>query len=133
VLVEDKETARNRLYDTAGEDDDSGLVPCRWRYHVLLVLGPRGSMTFEGKAVNWDRLLHLFARVPNRDQTVLCVAVTTEIYNNAGQREVLLDNALKRLKPLRDRYGFEYVSYIGTQKLRAKGGEPVLVAIQKDR
>jgi len=129
VLVEDKETARNRLYDTAGEDDDSGLVPCRWRYHVLLVVGSRGRIAFQGQRVTWEQLPGFLARVSNREQTVLDIAVTKQLIEMRNF-DAIYERIEDRVKQVSGRFGFEYFSNVGIERFQAKGGKRELIPIQ---
>jgi hypothetical protein len=57
----------------------------------------------------------LLEKVPDRPQTVLQFAVTSQDIENQ-------DDMAGRLGELRNRYGFEYLSTIGVYPLGAKGG-----------
>jgi myosin heavy subunit len=131
-FIKAKETARNRPYETAGVDDNGELVPCRWQYSVLLVLGEK-AMTFEGRRTNKKELPALLAKVPNRDQTVFRVAVTDEL-SRSKTGDAALERALDDLKPLSKQFGFESIDIAGISRLGSKETDwPKLVPVKISR
>ncbi|MBN2578737.1 MAG: PEGA domain-containing protein [Pirellulales bacterium] len=94
----------------------------RRRYFVRLVVSLDG-MTFEGKAVSWKELPGLFEKVPNRGQTVLELAVTSDQITYK-EYEGAFARAAKLAKPL----GFEYLSQIGVHPLGSKGSPPLTIS-----
>jgi len=100
-----------------------GVGPARQRHFVTLVIGG-DKMTFEGQEVTWEQLPALLEKVPNRPQTVLQLAMTSQDIENRDN----WNDALRRLGELHHRYGFEYPSLIGVHPLGTKGGPSQLLS-----
>ncbi|MBP7049607.1 MAG: hypothetical protein KBE65_01185 [Phycisphaerae bacterium] len=88
--------------------------PTRPRHFATVVVG-EGKMTFQGQEATWEQLPALLDKVPERPQTVLQFAVTSQGMENR-------DDTVGRLGELCRRYGFEYLSFIGVHPLGTKGG-----------
>lgn len=103
--------------------DSREAGPTRQRHFVTLVIGEE-KMTFQGQEVTWEQLPALLEKVPNRPQTVLQVAVTSEDL----ERREDWNKTLDRVGQLHHRYGFEYPSLIGVHPLGTKGGPSQLLS-----
>jgi len=103
--------------------DVQEVGPTRQRHFVTLVVG-EDKMTFQGQEVDWEQLSALLEKVPDRPQTVLELAVTSE---DIGRRDNW-NEILARVGELRHRYGFEYRSLIGVHPLSTKGGPSQLLS-----
>lgn len=99
-------------------EKSSADVPMRDRYFVRIVVSP-DKMTFEGQETTKDELRSLLERVPNRSQTTLEVAITSD---DVSIRRV--DEASSCAKDL----GFECTSDVGKHPLGSKGPPSVRVA-----
>lgn len=91
------------------------------RYFVRLVAG-KDRMTFQGADTTWDALPELLEQVPEREHTVLEVAIPSE---DMTVREV--NNITGLAMSLARRFNFEYGSYIGVHPLGSKGSAPQTV------
>ncbi len=85
------------------------------RKFVRLVVGTT-AMTFEGQPTSWEGVGALVAKVPDRNSTVLEVAVTSDQITVAQQNEWF-----QRAIALARQHGFEYASFIGIQPPGSKG------------
>jgi hypothetical protein len=97
--------------------------PARQRHFVTIVIG-EDKMTFQGQEVDWEQLPALLEKVPDRPQTVLQVAVTSEDIEHRDN----WNETLARVGELHHRYGFEYPSIIGVHPLGTKGGPSQLLS-----
>jgi len=101
--------ARERTRELSDPDQPSRVVGTR--AFVRLVVG-HNSLTFEGEKTTWERLPELLEKVPNRASTVLEVGVESDQFTLAQDRE-----ARARASGLSEKFGFEYLSYVGVQPL----------------
>ncbi len=85
------------------------------RKFVRLVVGDT-AMTFEGQPTRWEDVGPLLAKVPDRENTVLEFAVTSDQITVAQQNE-WFQKATARARE----HGFEYASFIGVHPLGSKG------------
>lgn len=88
----------------------------RRRRFVRLVVGLNGAMTFEGNATTWQELPAALDKVPNREDTVLEFAISTDQVTVAQLNEIRT-----RAATLAIDHGFEYASDIGIHPLGSKG------------
>jgi serine/threonine protein kinase len=88
------------------------------RQFVRLVVTP-DSLTFEGQPATWEQLPKLLEAVPDRGNTVLEFAISTDHISVARMNE-LQDQA----RSLSQQFGLEYLSYIGVQPPESKGSAP---------
>ena len=87
----------------------------RERHFVRLVLG-KDRMTFEGKDTTWDELPELLRKVPNKERTVLEIAVTSDDIGDEKKNKTIAKASL-----LARQVGLEYLSDIGVHPLGSKG------------
>ncbi len=73
-------------------------------------------MTFEGQAVTWEQLPLLLDKVPDRDHTVLTLAVASDETTLAEKNQ-----SVGRVSALQKQFGFEYFSYVGVHPLGSEG------------
>jgi hypothetical protein len=73
-------------------------------------------MTFEGQPTTWDDLGALLAKVPERANTVLEFAVTSDQVAVAQQNEWF-----QKIIVLARQHGLAYARFIGIHPLRSKG------------
>ena len=94
----------------------------RDRHFVKIVAG-KDSLTFEGTETTWEKLPALLEKVPDREQTVLEIAIASNELS-AGLRDEAEGNALRMAR----RFGFEYLSNVGVHPLGSKGSPSQKVA-----
>jgi hypothetical protein len=87
----------------------------RHRRFVRLVVDP-AAMTFEGQPTTWEQVSALLEQVPDRTNTVLECAVTSDQITVQQQNEWSV-----KCTALAQALGFEYASFIGVHPLRSKG------------
>jgi hypothetical protein len=87
------------------------------RKFVRLVIG-KDTMTFEGQEISWEDLPKLLEAVPDRENTVLEIALAPEDLSKET-----LDKAIRGVR-LASQFGFEYLSHIGVHPLGSKGSAP---------
>jgi beta-lactamase regulating signal transducer with metallopeptidase domain len=92
------------------------------RCFVQIVIG-KDKMTFEGEDTTWEALAKLLEKVPNRQQTVLQLAMASD-QMTVGE----FFEAQARASDLARRFGFEYLSNNGVHPLGSKGSAPREVA-----
>jgi len=97
------------------------------RPSVRLVIG-ENRMTFEGKDVTWEQLPALLEKIPNRGNTVFELAVSTKDMPLSRY-----DAARGRASKLVERFGFEYLSYVGQHPLGSKAGQKPNVQVEVER
>jgi predicted Ser/Thr protein kinase len=85
------------------------------RKFVRLVI-EQSAMTFEGQPTNWENAGALLAKVPDRNNTVLEFAVTSDQITVAQQNEWF-----QKASALARQHAFEYASFIGVHPLGSKG------------
>ncbi|MCI0539047.1 MAG: hypothetical protein L0Z50_27890, partial [Verrucomicrobiales bacterium] len=85
------------------------------RAFVRLVVG-LNSLTFDGEETTWEQLPELLENVANRASTVLEIAVESDQFTLAQ-----VNQAQTKAKALSDKFGFEYLSYVGVHPLGSKG------------
>jgi beta-lactamase regulating signal transducer with metallopeptidase domain len=85
------------------------------RQFVRMVVG-LGALNFEGKSTTWEQLPELFAKVPDRTNTVLELAVSSDNYTMGQLSELQVRATL-----LSRSAGFEYLSFIGVHPLASLG------------
>jgi beta-lactamase regulating signal transducer with metallopeptidase domain len=110
------DTSAERPEQPASGRRDVEMVPCVRKYSVMLVIG-RDRITFEGRDVTWEKLPALLEQVSNRGRTVLAVAVPDGGDDTQQRRKELMSRAARLSKGLH----FDYLSYVGAQRLGAKG------------
>jgi hypothetical protein len=88
----------------------------RQLHFVQLVVG-ENRMTFEGRDTTWEELPTSLEQIPNRDRTVLCLAVASDEVSSKQK-----DEALASAGRLAQEYGFEYLSFVGVHPLGSTGG-----------
>ncbi|MBN2291662.1 MAG: PEGA domain-containing protein [Pirellulales bacterium] len=90
-------------------------------HFVRLVIG-KDRMTFEGKDVTWEELPGLLEKVPEKNQTVLELALATD------EISIKRENDSKgKAVVLAHQFGFKYLSYIGVHPLGSKGSPSQIV------
>lgn len=102
------------LIDGGGESAASA-TPEGNRKVVRLVADMR-TLTFEGKPTRWDAVGSLLRAVPDRPNTVLELAVTSDQITVAQQ-----NGWFGKASALARQHGFEYASFIGIHPLGSKG------------
>ena len=85
---------------------------------VRIVIGPGGAMTFEGEKTTEEELPKLLEKVPDRERTVLEIAIASD---DMTVREA--NNVQGVVFRLAREFKFLYGSYVGTHPLGSKGGE----------
>ncbi|MBI3850194.1 MAG: serine/threonine protein kinase [Verrucomicrobia bacterium] len=88
------------------------------RKFVRLVVD-KAAMTFEGQPTTWDDVAALLEKVPERKNTVLECAVTSDQITVQQQNEWF-----GKCSALAHSLGFEYASFIGIHPLGSKGTSP---------
>jgi hypothetical protein len=84
--------------------------------YVRIVVGANKKMTFEGAETNWDGIEALLAKVPNRESTVLEVAIATD---DVTVRE--MNDAIGAASHYGRTLRFKYTSYIGVHPIGSRG------------
>ncbi len=92
-------------------------------HFVQIVVGTHSmtlEMTFQGQPTNWDKLPALLAKVPDRQDTVLCLAI------DRPEMDILVlqeqQKLMSRVTELARTFGFASASYAGYQRLGTKAG-----------
>ncbi len=98
------------------EPADMAAQPHRWRHFVAVVVG-EDRMTFQDKPADWETIDEMVKDVPDRNLTVLTLATTTELSEQA------MHEAERKAGRLVQEYGFEYLSFVGVHPLGSKGGK----------
>ncbi len=98
--------------------------PTRLRHFVQIVVGEE-KITFQGQETTWEKLPVLLEQVPNREHTVLAVAIASEELKGQRRKE-----AIAQAVRLQRRLGFEYVSDVGIHPLGTKAGAPHTVPVE---
>ncbi len=113
------------IYTTAGTAKQDGPKPPTGPVQELkfarLVLG-KDKMTFEGQETTWDELPKIFEKFPDKENTVLQVAVTDD--------EAVSTKTLMRALNLVS-HGFKGGSYTGVHPLGTKGDPPTTIPVEK--
>jgi beta-lactamase regulating signal transducer with metallopeptidase domain/peroxiredoxin len=112
-----KEEQSTAATQPAAEPEGMRGQPHRWRYFAQIVVGENG-MTFQGKAASWEDIDRLAQDIPDRNLTVLTLATTTELPEQA------MHEAERNAGRLVQKYGFEYLSFVGVHPLGSEGGRP---------
>lgn len=90
--------------------------PGYWRHYVTLVASP-DEMTFQGDKVTLEQLRDRLAALPDRPNTVFCLAVTSD--------KVPRDDVRSRIDPILGQLGINHFSFIGVHPLGTKGGPSI--------
>jgi hypothetical protein len=90
---------------------------------VRVVVGADKKLTFEGEEMNWDAVEAKLQTVPDRDKTILEVAIATD---DVSVRE--MNNAIGTASHYGRQFGYKYTSYIGVHPLGSKGTRPQTAA-----
>jgi hypothetical protein len=86
------------------------------RRSVRIVAGPKGDVWFEGKKTSWDEIVGLLEAVPNRESTVLEVAIASD---ELSVRE--MNDAIAKAGIFANQFKFKYSSYIGVHPIKPEG------------
>jgi len=86
------------------------------RRHFVRIVVDTEKMTFQGQPATWAQLPARLSKIPNRRQTVLEVAVSSDEVSIRRKNQVV-----GRASGLARQRGFEYTSYIGVHALGSKG------------
>lgn len=104
--------------ETIGQSDSRSPWQFGTRRFVRVVAGP-DTMTFEGQPVTWESLPELLKEVPDRQHTVLEVAIASDEMTVKER-----DEAIAKVTALAQRFAFEYPSFVGVHPLGSKGSKP---------
>lgn len=104
--------------ETIGQSDSRSPWQSGTRRFVRVVVGP-DRMTFEGQPATWESLPELLKEVPDRQNTVLEVAIASDEMT-VKQR----DEAIAKVTALAPRFAFESPSFVGVHPLGSKGSKP---------
>lgn len=106
---------RYKLVQAAAASSGSRKPEDSRRKFVRLVLD-KAAMTFEGQPTTWDDVGALLEKVPERKNTVLECAVTSDQITVQQQNEWFGKSIALAIS-----HGFEYASFIGVHPLGSKG------------